>query len=525
MKDLLRIALEHKFIVIKEKLANEKINDVEQRHWRMWFDANKTAETYQAFGVYLNEKYPDLDLSSDQEMMTYLNSEKFRQFTDQLKNNAAIDLWLSTKDWLPTKLSLSYKIALDSQNENLKDRQIRLTGTVALKDVNQPMTVKTPAENETIALDDVVCIISGIPAENCQAAVLATTQQQRISNLQAALDLYRTKKNAYPETLSALTTVIEESYNECLNKDTSTNTNGNTNNVNSINSSLSSNSFECVGYNYIIDNLSFIDVYTNKPYEYAVKKDSYTLSYQMKEVEGMPDYGSSLNYIDGTNTATSASSSLVADAQEEKEAADRIADDDKDTLTNALEKIYGTDPKKDDTDSDGYKDGEEINNGYNPNGDGKLVIAPSDATSSPKTRDSARLSYLRTFQSALELYINDTGDTPFVEGEKNWSALREKLTPYLASSFSPASQLGCTVKAASGDPFANKTYQDCFIYCDNGTDYLLASFMEGTADLSSDVDAALKSYDTAGECITNAGPLTAKPSFTCTDPILCLGRP
>lgn len=47
-------------------------------------------------------------------------------------------------------------------------------------------------------------------------------------------------------------------------------------------------------------------------------------------------------------------------------------DVDNDGLTNAEETLYGTDPNNPDTDGDGYKDGEEVKNGYNPLGAGQL---------------------------------------------------------------------------------------------------------------------------------------------------------
>jgi hypothetical protein len=49
-----------------------------------------------------------------------------------------------------------------------------------------------------------------------------------------------------------------------------------------------------------------------------------------------------------------------------------IEDLDGDTLTGAEERFYDTDPKNPDTDGDSYKDGEEVRNGYNPLGPGKL---------------------------------------------------------------------------------------------------------------------------------------------------------
>lgn len=39
-------------------------------------------------------------------------------------------------------------------------------------------------------------------------------------------------------------------------------------------------------------------------------------------------------------------------------------------------KVYDTDPKKADTDGDGYDDGAEVKNGYNPNGEGRLLEIP-----------------------------------------------------------------------------------------------------------------------------------------------------
>ena len=50
-----------------------------------------------------------------------------------------------------------------------------------------------------------------------------------------------------------------------------------------------------------------------------------------------------------------------------------VLDSDADGLTDEEENnIWGTDPNNPDTDTDGYTDGQEVQNGYNPNGEGKL---------------------------------------------------------------------------------------------------------------------------------------------------------
>lgn len=54
---------------------------------------------------------------------------------------------------------------------------------------------------------------------------------------------------------------------------------------------------------------------------------------------------------------------------------DRVQEDDRDFdgLSSPEEiEIYKTNPDKSDTDGDGYKDGDEVASGYNPNGPGKL---------------------------------------------------------------------------------------------------------------------------------------------------------
>jgi hypothetical protein len=52
---------------------------------------------------------------------------------------------------------------------------------------------------------------------------------------------------------------------------------------------------------------------------------------------------------------------------------DKSTDSDCDGLTNAEEKLYGTDPNNIDTDGDGYSDGVEVKSGYDP-----LKAAPGD---------------------------------------------------------------------------------------------------------------------------------------------------
>jgi hypothetical protein len=64
----------------------------------------------------------------------------------------------------------------------------------------------------------------------------------------------------------------------------------------------------------------------------------------------------------------------VSDVKEaELGLSDKTSDTDKDGLTDFTEiEQYKTDPKNKDTDGDGYVDGYEVLNGFNPKGTGKL---------------------------------------------------------------------------------------------------------------------------------------------------------
>ena len=57
---------------------------------------------------------------------------------------------------------------------------------------------------------------------------------------------------------------------------------------------------------------------------------------------------------------------VVVSAADQMNGYNIAEDSDHDGLTNAEEKIYGTEPNKSDTDGDGYSDGVEVRGGYNP---------------------------------------------------------------------------------------------------------------------------------------------------------------
>ncbi|MFH1745098.1 MAG: hypothetical protein ABH881_02945 [bacterium] len=91
------------------------------------------------------------------------------------------------------------------------------------------------------------------------------------------------------------------------------------------------------------------------------------------EIDSTEPVESNLNEI-GIEAENDFDQDGLSDRREEELGTDPfLIDTDHDDLFDLEEvTIYKTDPNNSDTDGDGYSDGEEVKNGYNPNGEGKL---------------------------------------------------------------------------------------------------------------------------------------------------------
>jgi len=103
-----------------------------------------------------------------------------------------------------------------------------------------------------------------------------------------------------------------------------------------------------------------------------------------------------------------ASFSFFVVAQEKNNAQNIFLDSDQDGLSDAEEKVYGTDPYNADTDGDGYSDGAEVQSGYDPlkKAPGDKIINPAvgqTETAAPSQSDTANPKINLTQQVAQKI--------------------------------------------------------------------------------------------------------------------------
>ncbi|MBU1177593.1 right-handed parallel beta-helix repeat-containing protein [Patescibacteria group bacterium] len=125
------------------------------------------------------------------------------------------------------------------------------------------------------------------------------------------------------------------------------------------------------------------------------------------------------------------------------DASDATADGDSDGLNNLEEYKYNTIPDNSDTDGDGFKDGEEVKNGYDPRGTGKLSNSTGETYHVASTGDDSaagtQSAPWRTLQRAADL--TQAGDTVHVhEGVYNEEVAFKKS----GTTSSPITFMGAT---------------------------------------------------------------------------------
>lgn len=260
---------------------------------------------------------------------------------NQLKDMAG-EVWIGKKDYFTHKLAL----LLTMTQKDTVTSDVSMSTTMSK--FNEPVIVEAPKDSKSVMelINSFLTMFFGLlgnstgtvtdvsaladDGSNEATALRQDQQDNQISSLKEALALYRAVNSSYPDELNDLVTFFSP---KCQ--------------------SNGIGSFACD----LNENLIVSDAFTGQPYPYQVTSTGYELTYSAElEAAGL--------YQKGSNTLTPDSRSLEISPQEEK-------DSDQDGLLDVLEEEYGTDAAKPDTDADGFQDGEELLNGYNPLGEGE----------------------------------------------------------------------------------------------------------------------------------------------------------
>lgn len=131
------------------------------------------------------------------------------------------------------------------------------------------------------------------------------------------------------------------------------------------------------------------------------------------------------NFLAQTNVAQTSSTPALTTNNIQVPSAE--VDSDNDGLSDAMEALYKTDPSNPDTDGDGYKDGDEVANGYDP-----LIKSPNDKIDRLTTRLGTNISTPIPSPSAsptlTQMFVNKTGITPT---EQNINANEAQINQFI----------------------------------------------------------------------------------------------
>lgn len=320
------------FTILKEGIADgaiifsvpERVTFNNERAWQTnaVIDGEKLRETIISLGENRETLFPNqtaFELLTDEFIETTEKErakDVYRELFKRMTLSAIVD-----NESMPLSLSFTTRIAPKLEDDILEDRQITFETTIDFENINQPVSVSAP--EDAITTEEAVALLMG----QSEDSTTFDAQYDTVVDIRAALDMYYWETGEYPETLNELIGFKDE-YREVI--------------------------------------AIPLDAMSGEAYAYERTETGYTITYEMPagEEDGFSSFFDST--VEGINIATE--NFLSTEGA-------KLDDGDEDGLSLYDEvMIYGTSDYVEDSDFDGYSDGAEVESGYNPNGDGPLVI-------------------------------------------------------------------------------------------------------------------------------------------------------
>ena len=347
IKVFLIVADLNQALIVKNKPAIELINGIRAYRYELEFNKQTMPKFYSDLTTRFASQFKDKNpMVFDQGTLDYLKSKQFSDAFDYFRNNTTLVLWADSTG-IPVQVMYKIRMVPGIKAKN-SDRQIVLTTTLSLNDINKTINIETP--KDSMSMEDAIIAITGQSKEE----YIFNKQQASITTIRTMLGNFKSIVGIYPESIGELikeTKGVKGTYTPRVT-------------------------------------ILPVDAYTGKSFDYTKSSNDYTLKYRVI----LPAYATGtisvgiytfdyanrasvklpliLTAVNGLNTADSKTASLEAVSQSK-------LDTDKDGAPDALEKYLGTNPNKKDTDADGYSDYDELMKGSDPLGPGNLKASGS----------------------------------------------------------------------------------------------------------------------------------------------------
>lgn len=398
-------AIDEKFITAKIDTLREKGTNF--NHYVITFDYTKYPAFLRSLKMKLGEKF---NMPDEFEIIKGLEDVKNKKAVENFSKTQLFEIFIDPSSNYIRKMVYTGKLVPPGKARKFQGRQIRVTLTLTLDKINQKIVIAKPAS--AISLDEAVSVMTGKGLNSVQF----NHQLRNIEYLRRSLTSYAgCKKLGFPETLDELLQTRKSIAEKAVKNTDST----------------PQNDFSydyCDDYylKYYADTplASYIprDVYSNTGYNYRKVVDDYELFYEIKNkpVPSSSDIYSYHYYNDSYYTEKVAEGMNTADSKTLSREGKDIVDSDFDGLTDSEENSLSTDPYSKDTDNDSFYDGEEVRNGYNPLGPGKMneigAVSPEEKNvlmdSQARSRDKRRILDIRQMATRMELEeANKPGST------------------------------------------------------------------------------------------------------------------
>jgi hypothetical protein len=315
-------------IKFNERLRDVKFEGENHYHYKSGLDIQNLTVALKEFAEITYSEFAFKDMSKDEQKA---KTEEATKNLSKIFTKSDIELWINKKSFNMRKSI--YDFALD-MSKSYSDKgiiafgapEINIKGSVEYVDINKAVNINAP-ENS----NDIVVLIS----EKLQNAKIKARDTKRLADtkqIQTALELYYSDNNRYPEEIGSL---FQAAFMFELPKDPKPNN-------------------EC-GEEF--------------DYFYMVKDSGQDFDLNFCLEQEIGKYQKGINLFNSMVSSSTRAENMKADDS----VSGAMLDSDNDGLNDFEEEmIYYTNVSNPDTDGDGYSDGSEVQNGYNPLGDGKL---------------------------------------------------------------------------------------------------------------------------------------------------------